>query len=82
MVRDCEMDTDTWTMFPRLVSIYDSKGNIEGMRHVPISPPLAPVVPSIPWVKAAHQVIHRNLGALILEDPYMKSSGSENNCEV
>ena len=68
-----EMDTAIQTALPRLVLIFDKKGNISGMSWVPVIPPLAPVMSNIPRDKAAHWAICKSLGASMLEEPEDRS---------
>ena len=48
------------------------------MSQVPVTLPPAPVMPNIPKGKAAWQAIHKNLDALILEEPEERSLDSSN----
>ena len=80
MVIDCEMGTAIQKAFPRLMAMYDPRGNIIGISQVTVAPPV-PVVPSIPRVKTAFQATNRDLLALILEDPDTQSSGSNSDYE-
>ena len=44
-----------------------------GLSQVLIISSLVPVMPNIPRTKAAQQAIHKNLGALILEEPQVRA---------
>ena len=50
-VISCEMGTDTITGSPRVVPVYNVKGNIVGMHQVLVTPPPAPVMPDIPRIR-------------------------------
>ena len=72
---DCKMGAATRTASPRLVTVYDTKGNIVGMIQVPVAPP-APVMPDIPRGEAAWQAVHEKLGASIIREPEERSADS------
>ena len=75
-VINCEISTATRTASPRLVPVYELKGNNVHTSPVPVTSPQAPVMPDIPRGKAVQQAIHKNLGASILEEPEERSSDS------
>ena len=80
-VIDCKMGIATQTASPRMVEIHDWKGNIIGMSQVLVSLSLALVMLDIKWGKAAHQAIHKNMGASILKESEYRSTHSENEYE-
>ena len=67
-VIDCEIGTVTWKTSPLLVLIYDSKRNVIAMSQVPVTPPPVTAVPDISKGETTHEAVHKNLGALILEE--------------